>query len=128
MIFTATDQVPFDRMSSVMKFAEARELYLPIDLDRDRIATFCKKWNVERLELFGSVLRNDFRRDSDVDFLYTFRPGAPIPGFGMHRMETELQAIVGREIDLVSRKWIERSPNWIRRKSILDHARVIYVA
>ena len=128
MIFTATDQIPLDRMSSVLKFAEDRELYLPIDLDRDRIARFCKKWNVQVLELFGSVLRFDFHADSDVDFLYTFRPGAPVPGLAMNDMATELEAIVGREIDLVSRKWMERSPNWIRRKSILDSARVLYVS
>ncbi len=126
MIFTATDQVPMDRMSGVLTFAEERELYLPIEIDRERVAAWCRKWNVQMLEVFGSILRFDFRDDSDVDFLYTFRPGAPIPGFAMYHMEEELKAIVGREIDLVSRKWIARSKNWIRRKSILDSARVLH--
>lgn len=128
MIFTATDRVPFDRMAGVLKFADETEMYLPIELDRERITAFCRKWNIQKLEVFGSVLRNDFRPDSDVDFLYTFKPGAPVPGWGMYDMEHELAAIVGREIDLVSRKWIEKSQNWIRRKAILDAARVLYVA
>jgi hypothetical protein len=128
MIFTATDRVPFDRLSGVLKFAEEPEMYLPIRLDRDRIGAFCRKWNVERLELFGSVLRDDFRADSDVDFLYTCKPGAPVPGLLADDMQAELAAIVGREVDLVSRKWLERSQNWMRRKSILESARVIYGA
>ena len=128
MIFTATDQVPFDRMSSVFTFAEEKEMFLPIAIDRDRIAEYCKKWNLERLELFGSILRSDFRAESDIDFLYTFKTGARVPGLLADDMQTELAAIVGRDVDLVSRKWLEKSANWMRRRSILQSARPIYVA
>ena len=128
MIFTATDEVPLNSMSSVLKFAEAQELLLPLDIDRAKLAEFCGKWKIQTLEVFGSVLRFDFRGDSDVDFLYTFKPDAPVPGLMLCQMTGDLEAIVGRKVDLLSRKWVERSPNWIRRKSILDGARVIYVA
>ncbi|MDP2320548.1 MAG: nucleotidyltransferase domain-containing protein [Acidobacteriota bacterium] len=128
MIFTATEQVPFDRMSSVFTFAEEKEMFLPIEIDRDRIAQYCRKWNIDRLELFGSVLRNDFRRDSDVDFLATFAPGSRWGLSADYQMREELKAIVGREIDLVDRAGVERSENWIRRRSILSSARPLHVS
>ena len=127
MIFTATDQVPFDRMSSVFTFAEEKEMYLPIDLDRPTIAEYCQKWKIERLELFGSILRSDFRKDSDVDFLVTLKPGVRY-GLAWVHMADELEAIVGRKVDLISRPSIERSENWIRRRSILNGARVLYAS
>lgn len=126
MIFTATDQVPFDRMSPVLQFAEREEFYLPIPLDRDRLAGFCRKWGVQQLEVFGSALRSDFRPDSDVDFLYTLAPGTSAPGLALHDMTEDLRAIVGRDVDLVSRKAVEQSRNWMRRRAILDSARVIH--
>lgn len=127
MIFTATDQIPFDRMSQVFTFAEEKELFLPIDLDRPKLADYCQKWKIERLELFGSVLRSDFRKDSDVDFLVTLKPGVRY-GLAWVHMADELEAIVGRKIDLISRASIERSDNWIRRRSILNSARVLYAS
>ena len=99
---------------------------LPIPLNLDRLRVFCEKWHVTELALFGSVLRPDFRHDSDVDFLVSFSDDAHI-GLGIVRMQDELRALVGRNIDLVTRKGIERSRNWIRRRNILSNARAIYV-
>lgn len=128
MIFTATDEVPLNSMSSVLKFAEAQELLLPIDIDRSKLAEFCGKWKIQTLEVFGSVLRFDFRDDSDVDFLVTFKPGARWGWTEDFAMREELRALVGREVDLVSRPSVERSANWIRRRSILSSARALYVS
>lgn len=71
-----------------------------IDIPRERLAEFCRRNHIRRLSLFGSILRDDFRPESDVDFLVEFEP-AHIPGlFGMAEMEIELSEIVGRKADL----------------------------
>jgi predicted nucleotidyltransferase len=77
--------------------------------------------------LFGSVLRDDFRPDSDVDVLVTFAPEAEWSLFDHVTMEEELSSILGHKVDLVSRRAIERSRNWIRRKAILEAAEPFYV-
>jgi hypothetical protein len=70
-----------------------------IDVPRDRIAEFCRRHHIRRLALFGSVLRDDFRSDSDVDVLVEFEPGK-IPGFAFFGMQDELSEILGRRVDL----------------------------
>ena len=95
------------------------------DLD---IEDFCRRWQVSELALFGSVLRDDFRPDSDVDVLVTFAPGAHWSLFDMVRMQKELKSILGREVDLVERKAVEQSENYIRRKRILGGLVPVYVA
>ncbi len=99
-----------------------------IPIDRDKIAEFCRRWKIIEFALFGSVLRDDFRPDSDVDVLVTFAPDAEWSLFDHLDMEEELSVILGRKVDLVSRRAIERSDNWIRRKAILSTAEPIYVA
>jgi predicted nucleotidyltransferase len=99
-----------------------------IDLPQASIEEFCRRWNVARLELFGSVLREDFRPDSDVDFLVTFAPGSRRSLFDLVTMETQLAEIVGRKVDLVSRRGVEQSRNWLRRKKILESAELFYAA
>jgi uncharacterized protein len=78
--------------------------------------------------LFGSALREDFRRDSDVDVLVAYEPGARPSLHELVEMENELAAIFGRAVDLVEREAVERSPNCIRRKSILSSLEPIHVA
>ena len=80
------------------------------------IEEFCRRWKIVELSVFGSVLRDDFRPDSDVDLLARFAPEARWSLFDHARMERELEEILGREVDLVSRSTVERSPNWIRRQ------------
>ncbi len=96
-------------------------------LDREKIAEFCRRWKITELALFGSVLREDFRSDSDVDLLATFAPDAQWSLFDHVDMEEELSVLVGRKVDLVSRRAIEQSANWIRRKAILETAEPYYV-
>lgn len=128
MIFTPGDSVTFDQLKPVWKFAEEREVFLPIALPMDKLREFCQKWRIQDIAVFGSVLRNDFGPESDVDFLVTFQPHAGISLFDLIKMETELGAIVGRRVDLVSRGGLERSENWIRKKAILESARSLHVA
>jgi predicted nucleotidyltransferase len=128
IIFTASDGVRSDQLKPVRQFAEEPERpSLPIPLDNERIAAFCRKWGIEELAVFGSVLTPRFRPDSDVDFLATFVPDARWSLFDETPMEEELAAIVGRRVDLVSRRAVERSHNWIRRTGILESARPVYV-
>ena len=94
----------------------------------DKIAEFCRKWNVVEFALFGSVLREDFRPDSDVDVLVSFAPDSRVSLFDWPDMQDELQAIFGRPVDLLTRAGIEESRNPYRKKSILDSARVVYAA
>lgn len=100
---------------------------LNIDLPKEKISDFCRKWNIVDFSLFGSVLRDDFRPDSDVDVLVTFSHDAEWSLLDHIAMEEELAAIFSRKVDMVSRKAIERSENYIRRKAILETARPYYV-
>jgi predicted nucleotidyltransferase len=97
-------------------------------LDPALIRAFCQRWRVTELAFFGSVLRADFRPDSDVDVLVTFAEDAPWSLLDEVQMVDELESIVGRTVDLVSRQAVEASPNWIRRRSILENAQVVYAA
>ena len=78
--------------------------------------------------MFGSALREDFGPESDVDLLVTFEPDANWGLFEQSTMEGELGTMLGRKVDLVSRRAIERSENWIRRRAILDSAEAVHVA
>jgi uncharacterized protein len=89
---------------------------------------FCQRWGVAELSLFGSVLRDDFKPDSDIDVLFRFLPGVRCGLLGLSQMREELETLFGREVDLVSKSAIERSQNWIRRNNILSAAQVIYAA
>ena len=98
------------------------------ELPRATIEVFCRKWRIVRLDLFGSALREDFRSDSDLDFLVTFSPESNWSLFDLVEMEQELSAALGRKVDLVERSGVERSHNWIRRQEILGTARQYYAA
>ena len=93
-----------------------------IPVDREKIAQFCRRHHVRRLALFGSVLRDDFRPDSDVDVLVDFDSRYPV-GLGIIDMEDELSAILGNhKVDLVSRKYLNRRI----RDRVLAEAEVQY--
>jgi uncharacterized protein len=96
-----------------------------IAIDRDRIEEFCRRWKVQELALFGSILRDDFRPDSDVDVLVTFGPQAPWTLWDLSRMRSELETIFGREVDLVEKKAL-RNP--YRRQAILADFQVIHAS
>ena len=99
-----------------------------IEVDRQKIAEFCEKWKITEFSLFGSVLTDDFRPDSDVDVLVRFGPDAHWSLFDMVGMELELQDLFGRKVDLVSRRGVEASRNPLRRAAILSSAQVIHAA
>ncbi|MGE0393639.1 MAG: nucleotidyltransferase domain-containing protein [Vicinamibacterales bacterium] len=129
MIFTATSTVEYDSMQAVWTFCERPdEDTIGVPIDQSRIREFCERWRVAELALFGSVLRPDFSERSDVDVLVSFAPGARWSLLDHERMEEELETVWGRRIDLVTRRSVERSHNWIRRRNILESARPIYVA
>ena len=99
-----------------------------IAIDRSRIEAFCRKWKITEFALFGSVLRDDFRPDSDVDVLVSFADDAHWGLFDLVRMENELTGIFGRKVDLVERQEVEANPNYIRRRHILRSLERIHVA
>lgn len=99
-----------------------------IEIARDKIAEFCRKYQIRKLSLFGSVLRDDFRPDSDVDVLVEFEPEATHGLFDMVRMQDQLAVIMGHPVDLLERRSVENSQNYIRRKHILGSAETVYVA
>jgi len=76
-----------------------------LKVDREELQQFCKKHHVIELSFFGSVLRDDFRPDSDVDVLVEFESGH-VPGFGFFAMESELSKILGRKVDLNTRGFL----------------------
>jgi predicted nucleotidyltransferase len=99
---------------------------LAIELPEQALHDFCQRWKIRELSVFGSALRDDFRVDSDVDFLVRFADGARWSLWDVIRAEEELAQVVGRPVDLVERATVEQSENWIRRNDILRTARVIY--
>jgi uncharacterized protein len=92
---------------------------MKIDLPRERITEFCEKWKITEFELFGSVLREDFGPESDIDVLITFDPDANWGLSDLVQMDEEATAIFGRRVDLVERRLVERSANYLRRDGIL---------
>jgi predicted nucleotidyltransferase len=90
--------------------------------DRDKIAEFCRKNHIRRLSLFGSVLRDDFGADSDIDILVEFEDGH-VPGLAFFGMEEELSRIMGRKVDLSTPQFL--SP--YSRDEVLAEAEVQYV-
>jgi len=99
-----------------------------IGISGDQIEDFCRRWKIAGLWLFGSALGGDFGPDSDLDILVSFLPEAEWSLFDHVEMEAELSELAGRKVDLVSRRAIERSRNWIRRQAILSAAEPIYDA
>ncbi len=100
---------------------------IKLKIPEKELTAFCQKYHIRKLAFFGSVLRDDFKPDSDVDVLVEFEEGKT-PGLAFFGMQDELRQIFGREVDLLTFKGIKSSRNYIRRKAILDSARVIYAA
>ena len=98
-----------------------------IEVPKENLQNFCRKWNILELSLFGSVLLDDFRPESDIDVLVTFA-GDSEHTFDLALMEKELESIFGRDVDLVSRRGVEMSRNHLRKKAIMDSAETVYAA
>ena len=96
-----------------------------IDIPREQIEAFCRKWKIREFSLFGSVLRDDFRPDSDVDVLVSFADEAEWDLFDLVSIRDDLAAMLGREVDLVEKEGL-RNP--YRRSNILKTREIIYAA
>lgn len=94
-----------------------------VNIDMARIEGFCRKWSIVELSLFGSVLRDDFRQDSDVDVLVSFSPSSTAGYWDWPEMQDELKEIFGHEADLVVKEGLK---NPYRRHRILSTREVIY--
>lgn len=97
---------------------------LPIEIDHEEIAAFCRRNHIARLAFFGSVLRDDFTPESDVDVLVQFEPGETPSLFGIARMQRELTEIVGREVDFKTKGFLSE----YIRDQVLREAQDEYVA
>ena len=99
------------------------KIRLPIP--RKKISEFCRRWKVVEFSLFGSILREDFRPESDVDVLVTFAPEAQVSLFDLVQMQIELEILFGRPVDVVEKDAL-RNP--FRKREILSTAQVVYAA
>lgn len=96
-----------------------------LPVPRKKVSEFCRRWNVVELSLFGSALREGFRPDSDVDVLVSFGPDAQVSLFDMVKMQTELETMFKRKVDLVEKASLQ---NPYRRREILQTAQRLYAA
>jgi predicted nucleotidyltransferase len=94
-----------------------------VEIPTDRIADLCRRHRIRRLALFGSILRDDFGPDSDVDVLVEFEPGAT-PGFGFVGIQEELAEILGRKVDLNTPGFLSK----YFRDEVMREAQALYVA
>lgn len=90
------------------------------------LAAFCRQWNIAKLEVFGSLLREDFDDESDVDFLVSFEPGKGPAGLSWFQIKEELAQLVGRKVDVLDRRLVEQSRNLYRRHHILHEATAVH--
>jgi hypothetical protein len=114
------------RLESVRSAGARSRLSERIPIDVLRLEGFCRRWMISELAAFGSVLREDFRPESDLDVLATFESGAEWSLLDHVAMQEELSGIVGRPVDLIGRRAVERSSNGIRRRAILETAEPLY--
>jgi len=93
-----------------------------LPVDRDQIAQFCRRHHIRKLALFGSVLRPDFRDDSDVDVLVEFEPGHPVGLIRLGGIELELTELLGRRVDIRTPEDLSR----LFRQEVIETAEVQY--
>jgi predicted nucleotidyltransferase len=112
-----SQEVPITSQSSAAEHARPQ-----ITVPREQIADFCRRNHIRWLALFGSVLRDDFKPDSDVDVLVEFEPAARVTMFTLSRLQRELESIFARPVDFVLKDGLKRRI----RASVLASAQVIY--
>jgi uncharacterized protein len=95
---------------------------------KHRVEEFCIKWKIVELYFYGSVLRDDYRCDSDIDVMVTFEDKAGWSLFDLVEMNEGLETIFNRKVDLVTKKSVEDSENWYIRKQVLDSSTLYYRA
>lgn len=95
-------------------------------ISEEQLIEVCRQWKIAELALFGSVLREDFRENSDIDLLISFAPDAPQGLLTLARIKHQLEELLNRPVDLVIKEAIQEGDNWIRRQEILSTAVIIY--
>lgn len=102
---------------------------LAIEIDRDKLRDFCRRWRITEFALFGSVTRpEEFRDDSDVDVLVSFARGATWTLYDLMDVRDQLAGMFGRDVDLLERAGVETMRNYLRREEILRSAVLLDVA
>ena len=99
---------------------------LKMPLPMQQLAAFCRRWNIARLDVFGSVLREDFGKDSDLDLIATYAPEAHWSLLDRVRMKLELESLLGCNVDLLNRRALEKAGNRQRAAEILAEAQPLY--
>jgi predicted nucleotidyltransferase len=97
-----------------------------LNISLKELSHFCQENQILQLSVFGSVLREDFNKTSDIDFLVVFNPQISLNLMDLVGIQYELEDKIGRKVDLIEKRSVEKSHNWIRRKNILDTAQIIY--
>jgi uncharacterized protein len=118
--------ISFDSSNGKLDGEWYNNFCMGITLPQSLLRDFCQRWHIRELSLFGSVLREDFRPDSDVDVMVDFAPTFHPSLFDIGRMQMELEKLFGRSVDLLTRKGVEASRNPYRKQSILSSAQVVY--
>ena len=95
-----------------------------IDIPTEALAELCRRYHVQELALFGSILRDDFRNDSDIDILVEYEPGASVGLYEHFDLQVELEELLGRKVDLVSKRGL----NIVIRDDVLLMSQVLYAA
>ena len=99
-----------------------------IEIPDEHLQEFCRRWQITELAVFGSILRPDFRPESDVDFLVTYAPDKRRESWGYYPEQDEMEQLLGRKVDWLTRQSGERGRNPIFRREVLGTAEVIYAA
>jgi hypothetical protein len=102
------------------------QLHERLGVSPETLREFCERSPITELAFFGSVLRADFHADSDIDILVKLSPECDMSLLDFVGLEYQFEDLFHRKVDLVERELIEADPNWIRRKEVLNHLRVIY--
>lgn len=113
---------------NIQEYSGERLIYERLGINPKQLITFCQKWQIAEFSLFGSVLTDDFSETSDIDVLVSYLPGAKRGLLEKITLKEELEILFNRPVDLLSKNAIENSLNWLRKKHIIDSAKVIYAA
>ncbi len=97
-----------------------------LKLSQIDINKICEEWNIRKLFLFGSILRDDFNENSDIDILIQFNPDARQGLLTLAKLKHHLEDMTQRSVDVAVQESVENSDNWIRKQEILNTAQVIY--
>jgi predicted nucleotidyltransferase len=119
--------IALNRQNPMNKFSVEPEIQTRLGVPLEKIEGICHEWGILELALFGSILRADFKAESDIDLLVTFCPHNNISLFDLVTIEEQFKNLLHRPVDVVTKESILKSSNPIRRKNILENSETIYV-